>query len=143
MTGSTLVRRGPSSVRFCKSFKHSVNLSDVYITLAKLMVSHDWPCSMVTNQIAFDQQDSHSSREFGRTMDRHFQVLWFPNRKPQIQPFLKRLPHSTLILHHVTVSEHKKMQLGPVIVIEIERTKKFYSQIECMLLRSKKSLGTS
>ena len=33
------------------------------------MVSYDLLCSIVTNQIAFDQRDLHSTPEFERTMD--------------------------------------------------------------------------
>ena len=44
-------------------------------SLAKLMVSHDLLCSMVSNQIAFDQQDSSLIPKFERVMDRCFQVL--------------------------------------------------------------------
>ena len=39
------------------------------------MVSHDLPRSTVTNQIAFDQTDLHSTPEFERSMDRRCQVL--------------------------------------------------------------------
>ena len=45
------------------------------ISLTKLMVSHDLPCSTVTNQIAFDQRDSNMIPEFERTMDRRCQAL--------------------------------------------------------------------
>ena len=41
-----------------------------YISLIKLVVSHDLPPSTVTNQITFDQQDSDSIPDFERTMDR-------------------------------------------------------------------------
>ena len=34
------------------------------------MVSHDLPCSTVTNQIAFDQRDTDTILEFERAMDR-------------------------------------------------------------------------
>ena len=47
----------------------------IVLSLTKLMVSHDLPSSMVTNQIAFDQQDLHSTPEFERTMDRCYQAL--------------------------------------------------------------------
>ena len=39
------------------------------------MVSHDLPYSMVTNHIAFHQQDLHSINEFERVMDRRSQAL--------------------------------------------------------------------
>ena len=39
------------------------------------MVSHDLTRSTVTNQIAFDQRDLHSTLEFERAMDRSCQVL--------------------------------------------------------------------
>ena len=35
------------------------------------MVSRDLPRSTVTNQIAFDQRDLHSTPEFERAMGRH------------------------------------------------------------------------
>ena len=38
-------------------------------SLTKLMVSHSLSRSAVTNQIAFDQRDSHSAPEFVRAMD--------------------------------------------------------------------------
>ena len=50
-------------------------------SLTKLMVSHDLLRSTVTNQIAFDQQDLNSTREFERAMDRRCQGL-VPNWKP-------------------------------------------------------------
>ena len=39
------------------------------------MVSQDLPHSMVTNQIAFDQQDLHSTPEIEHMMERHCQAL--------------------------------------------------------------------
>ena len=39
------------------------------------MVSHDLPCSIVTNQIAFDQRDSNTIPEFECTIDRRCQAL--------------------------------------------------------------------
>ena len=48
-----------------------------HASLTKLMVSHDLSCSTVTNQIAFDQQDSNTIPEFERAMDRHCQGLAF------------------------------------------------------------------
>ena len=39
------------------------------------MVSHDLPRPTVTNQIAFDQRDFHSTPEFKRAMDRGCQAL--------------------------------------------------------------------
>ena len=50
-------------------------LGEVGLTLTKLMVSHDLSHSTVTNQIAFDQQDLHSTPEFERAMDRRCQGL--------------------------------------------------------------------
>ena len=44
-------------------------------SLVKLMVLHDLPCSMVTNKIAFDQQDLHSTPEFEHAMERRCQPL--------------------------------------------------------------------
>ena len=35
------------------------------------MLSYDLPHSAATNQVAFDQQDLHSSPEFQHLMDRH------------------------------------------------------------------------
>ena len=43
--------------------------------LTKLMVSHDLLRSTVTNQIAFDQRELHSTLEFERAMDRRCQAL--------------------------------------------------------------------
>ena len=45
------------------------------ISFTKMMVSHDLPCSTVTNQIAFDQRDSNTIPAFKRTMDRRCQAL--------------------------------------------------------------------
>ena len=39
------------------------------INFTKLMVPCDLPRSVVTNQIAFDQRDLHSTAEFERAMD--------------------------------------------------------------------------
>ena len=39
------------------------------------MVSHDLPRSTVTNQIAFDQRDLHSTLEFERVLDHRGQAL--------------------------------------------------------------------
>ena len=44
-------------------------------SLRKLMVSHDLSRSTVTEQIAFDQRDLHSTPEFERAMDRRCQAL--------------------------------------------------------------------
>ena len=44
-------------------------------SLTKLIVSHDFLRSTVTNQIAFDQRDFQSISIFERTMDRCCQVL--------------------------------------------------------------------
>ena len=41
------------------------------------MVSHDLPCSTVTNQIAFSQRDSNTIFEFKRAIDRRCQALVF------------------------------------------------------------------
>ena len=47
----------------------------IQISLTKLMVSHGIPRSKITNQIAFDQQDSKSIPEFECAMDRRCQAL--------------------------------------------------------------------
>ena len=39
------------------------------------MVSHDLPRLKITNQIAFDQQDLHSTPEFESAIDHRCQVL--------------------------------------------------------------------
>ena len=44
-------------------------------THTELIVSHDLLLSTVTNQIAFDQRDLHSTPEFERAMDRCCQAL--------------------------------------------------------------------
>ena len=44
-------------------------------SLTKVMVSRDLLRSMVTNQVAFDQRDLHSTYEFQRAMDPRCQVL--------------------------------------------------------------------
>ena len=46
-----------------------------YNILTKLLVSHDLLRSMVTNQIAFDQQDLNSTPAFERATDRRCQGL--------------------------------------------------------------------
>ena len=46
-------------------------------SLTKLMVSHDLPRSMVTNQITFDGLDFHLTSEFELAMDRRCQALVF------------------------------------------------------------------
>ena len=50
-------------------------IKDLNMSLTKLMVSHDFPCSTVTNQIAFDQRDSNTIPEFERAVDCRCQVL--------------------------------------------------------------------
>ena len=47
----------------------------IEFSLAKLIVSHDLPHSVVTIRTTFDQLDLHSTPEFERTMDRCCQVL--------------------------------------------------------------------
>ena len=49
--------------------------TNIIISLAKLMVSHDLQHSMLTNQIAFDQRHLHLTPEFECLMDRRCQVL--------------------------------------------------------------------
>ena len=44
-------------------------------SLAKLMVSHDLLCSIVTNQVAFDQLDSNLITKLERAIDRCCQAL--------------------------------------------------------------------
>ena len=39
------------------------------------MVSHDFQCSTVANQITLDQRDSNTIPELERTVDRRCQVL--------------------------------------------------------------------
>ena len=53
----------------------SRNFCVCHNSLTKLMVSHDLLRSKVTNQIAFDQQDSKSFSIFERTIDRCCQKL--------------------------------------------------------------------
>ena len=45
------------------------------ISLTKLMVSHDLPRSMVTDQIAFDRPDLHSTSKLEHAMDRFCRAL--------------------------------------------------------------------
>ena len=52
-----------------------VDISGCLFSLTKLMVSHDLPRSTVTNQIAFDQRDLHSTPEFERVLEHRCQVL--------------------------------------------------------------------
>ena len=46
-----------------------------YISLTKLMVSHDFSHSTVAKQIVFDQRDSNSSHKFECAMNRRRQAL--------------------------------------------------------------------
>ena len=49
--------------------------SEPNVSLTKVMVSHDLPRSTITNQIAFNQWDLHSTLEFERAMDHRYQAL--------------------------------------------------------------------
>ena len=53
-------------------------------SLTKLTVSHDLLHSTVTNQIAFDRQDSNMFPTFERTMDLCFARCRFPHWKPKM-----------------------------------------------------------
>ena len=54
---------------------HSTSRRFGQYSLTKLMVSHDFLRSTVTNQIAFNQRDSKSISNFERAMDRCCQAL--------------------------------------------------------------------
>ena len=47
----------------------------VQFSFTKLMVSHDFPRSTVTNQIVFDQRGLHSAPQFERAKDRRCEAL--------------------------------------------------------------------
>ena len=62
---------------FCYFFKFLsvIGSAETKLNFTKLMVSRDLRRSTVTNQIAFDQPDLHSTPEFEGTMDCRCQVL--------------------------------------------------------------------
>ena len=61
----------------CEVLQHTALVLLLLHSLTKLMVSHDLSCSMVTNQIVFDQRDLHSTPEFERMMDHRCHALVF------------------------------------------------------------------